>query len=264
MKSLYFIFFIFFNAAFLFSQEKLEVFFDFNKYDINAGAKEKLEAWILVNKETEVIKLYGFCDWKGENKYNDTLSLKRINAVYDFFINHNINIIKNFEVKGFGEDFKQSKVQAENRKVIVFYKKKIPAVADSNAQATEKTLSEKVKEAKAGDKLLLKNIYFKNRSAYIVPASKPVLMELLCVLEENPNLKIQIQGHICCQLVSDHEDISTARAKAIFNFLVQNKIEKSRLSYKGFGITRPIHPIPEKTEQEADENRRVEIMIVAN
>ena len=103
-----------------------------------------------------------------------------------------------------------------------------------------------------------------NRSAKIVPESKPVLYELLCVLEENPNLKIQIQGHICCQLVSDFEDISTARARAIYVFLAQNKINRKRLSFKGFGVSKPIHPIPEKTEQEADENRRVEIMILEN
>jgi flagellar motor protein MotB len=36
------------------------------------------------------------------------------------------------------------------------------------------------------------------------------------------------------------------------------------MSYKGFGTTRPIYPIPEKNEIEANENRRVEIMIVEN
>jgi flagellar motor protein MotB len=90
------------------------------------------------------------------------------------------------------------------------------------------------------------------------------MYELLCVLEDHPNLKIQIQGHICCQLVSDFEDISTLRARAVYTFLIQNKINRKRLSYKGFGITRPIHPIPEKSEQEANENRRVEILILEN
>ena len=108
------------------------------------------------------------------------------------------------------------------------------------------------------------NIYFKNRSPIIVPTSRAVLYDLLCALEDNPNLKIQIQGHICCQLVSDYEDISTRRARAVYVFLVQNKINRKRLSYKGFGVSKPIHPIPEKTEAEANENRRVEIMIVEN
>ena len=125
-------------------------------------------------------------------------------------------------------------------------------------------MSQKIKEAKIGDVVLLKNIYFKDRSARIVPESKASLYELLCVLQDNPNLKIQIQGHICCQTVNDFEDISTIRAKAIYIYLIQNKINRKRLSYKGFGNFRPIHPIPEKNPQEEDENRRVEIMIIEN
>jgi flagellar motor protein MotB len=34
--------------------------------------------------------------------------------------------------------------------------------------------------------------------------------------------------------------------------------------FKGFGVTKPIHKIPEKNEVEADENRRVEILILEN
>ena len=36
------------------------------------------------------------------------------------------------------------------------------------------------------------------------------------------------------------------------------------MSFKGYGVTRPVHPIPEKNTQEEDENRRVEILIVEN
>jgi outer membrane protein OmpA-like peptidoglycan-associated protein len=126
------------------------------------------------------------------------------------------------------------------------------------------TFSEKIKDAKKGDIIILKNIYFKNRSAKIVSESKNSLYELLCAMQDNPNLKIEIQGHICCQLVSDIEDISTLRAKAIFVYLVQNKIKRTRILYKGFGITKPIHPIPEKNPQEEEENRRVEILILEN
>lgn len=36
------------------------------------------------------------------------------------------------------------------------------------------------------------------------------------------------------------------------------------MTFKGFGVSRPIHKIPEKSEAEADENRRVEILIIEN
>ena len=261
MKQQFILFLIILFSVNSFGQEQLEVFFDFNKSEINESARQKLETWIAVDKDVEVSKIYGYCDWKGSNPYNDTLSLKRVDAVYKFLKNKNITVLYNYEVKGFGKDFKQSKIQSENRKVTIYFQKKKAIIPTSEEN---KTLDERVKKAKKGDILILKNIYFLNRSAKIVPESKPVLYELLCVLEENPNLKIQIQGHICCQLVSDFEDISTARARAIYVFLAQNKINRKRLSFKGFGVSKPIHPIPEKTEQEADENRRVEIMILEN
>jgi outer membrane protein OmpA-like peptidoglycan-associated protein len=83
-------------------------------------------------------------------------------------------------------------------------------------------------------------------------------------MNDNPKLKIEIQGHICCKLPSEYDAVSTARARAIFNFLILNKIDRKRLSFKGYGVSRPIHPIPEKNSQEEDDNRRVEIMIIDN
>lgn len=256
---------IFFFTLSITAQEQFEVFFDFNKSEINFVSKQKLENWINSSNDFEVTKIYGYCDWKGSNSYNDTLSLKRVHSVYDFLIKSNIKVMENYEVLGFGENFNQSKNQSENRKVIIFFQNKVKNINPSNKLLeVKKTLTEQVKSAKVGDLLVLDNIYFKNRSSVIVPSSKTILYDLLCILEENPNLKIQIQGHICCQLVSDFEDISTRRARAVYIFLIQNKIDRRRLSYKGFGVTKPIHPIPEKTEAQANENRRVEIMIVEN
>lgn len=262
MRHLTFVFFLY--TLSLSAQDKIEVFFDFNKSEINSTAQQKLETWISSNEDIEVSKIYGYCDWKGTNHYNDTLSLKRVDAVYRFLIRNKIKVLDNYEVRGFGEDFKQSKVQSENRKVTIFFQKVKKSEPEVSKLYDSKTLGQKIKESKVGDVIVLKNIYFKNRSPRIVPESKSTLYELLCVLEDHPNLKIQIQGHICCQLIDDFEDISTLRARAVYIFLVQNKINRKRLSYKGFGITRPIHPIPEKSEQEANENRRVEILITEN
>jgi outer membrane protein OmpA-like peptidoglycan-associated protein len=89
------------------------------------------------------------------------------------------------------------------------------------------------------------------------------MYELLLVMKNNPNLKIEIQGHLCCMPV-DRLYLSTQRAKAINNFLVANGINEKRLTYKGFGSTQPIYALPEKDEAQRAANRRVEIMIVEN
>jgi outer membrane protein OmpA-like peptidoglycan-associated protein len=238
--------------------QKVEVFFDFDVFHLNDAAVALLEKTIEENPNVIVSKIYGFCDWKGTNAYNDTLSLKRVNEVYNFLRNKGIRIKPDYESKGFGEDFEQSKVQSENRKVLVVFEE----VRPEKTPDYSKTLGEIVKNSGLGDKIKLKNINFKNNSAIIVPKSKPVLYDLLCVMEENPKLKIEIQGHICCQTQPGMYDVSTARAQAIYAFLVRNKIDRKRITYKGFGITKPIFPIPEKSEEEQDANRRVEIMIV--
>ena len=246
------------------AQGKLEVFFDFDKSEINAVAEQKLVDWIGYSKDIEVQKIYGFCDWKGTNPYNDTLSIQRVQSVYNFLKEKNVKIKDNYEIKGFGEDFKQSKVQSENRKVIIIFEKTAAPEPKTEEAVLLEELNQKIKTAKTGDVIKLKNIYFYNYSAKLLPKSKPVLYELLCVMEDNPKLKIEIQGHICCQTVPGQFDVSSARARAVYVFLIQNKIDRKRLSFKGYGITRPVHPIPEKSEQEEEENRRVGIMIVEN
>ena len=250
------------NIGTVIAQEKLEVFFDFDKYEFNMAANQKLVDWVAGSKNVEVQKIYGFCDWKGSNHYNDTLSWKRVHSVYDFLKDRNVKIKSDYESKGFGKDFEQSIIQSENRKVTVVYEIIKEAVPKTKEAILLEELNVALKTSKVGDIIKLKNIYFYNNSPKLLPKSKPILYELLCVLNDNPKLKIEIQGHICCQTVSGQYDVSESRAKAIFNFLVQNKINRKRITYKGFGTTKPVHPIPEKNDQEEEDNRRVEIMIV--
>ncbi len=248
-------------TMFSFAQAKLDVYFDFDKYDLNEQAYKKINTWIAEGKDYQVTKLYGFCDWKGTNQYNDTLALKRVYAIYNFLKQSKIEVKKEIEIRGFGEDFEQSAVQGENRRVTIIFKEKkeIPVEVTS-----EKKLKDKFKGSKIGDLIRLPNFYFFNNSAKIVPKSQPVLYDLLCLMNDNPKLKVEIQGHICCKLPSEYDAVSTARARFIYNFLIQNKIDRKRLTYKGYGVSRPIHSIPEKNIQEEDDNRRVEIMIVDN
>jgi outer membrane protein OmpA-like peptidoglycan-associated protein len=249
----------------IWGQQQFTVFFDFNQYGFNPTALQKLEKWVAESEGVEVSKIYGFCDWKGTNVYNDSLSVKRVKTVLAFLKSKDIKVKDGYEIRGFGEDFEQSKVQSENRKVIIAYEIKKPEpkkeVRDADGNLP---LQEQFKVAKVQDKIRIKNLYFFNMTPRILPKSKPVLYELLCALQDNPKLKIEIQGHICCQTAYDINNLSESRAKAVYNFLVSNKINRKRLSFKGYGTSNPIYPIPEKNEFEENENRRVEILILEN
>jgi len=258
IRSFFLLFFISISA---FAQQRLDVYFDFDQYHLNEAAVKKINSWIAEGKNYEVTKLYGFCDWKGTTSYNDTLALQRVNEVYRFLLESKIEVKKNIEIRGFGENFEQSKIQDENRRVTIIFQEKKEVVAD---KTQEQLFKEQLQLSKVGDLIKLPNLYFYNNSAKIVPKSQPVLYDLLCLLYDNPKLKIEVQGHICCKQPNEYDAVSTARAKAVYNFLILNKIDRKRLTFKGYGVSRPIHPIPEKNAQEEDENRRVEILIIEN
>ncbi|MFN3754787.1 OmpA family protein [Flavobacterium sp.] len=238
-------------------QKQFEVFFDFNKDFPNQSSILTLNEWIANNKEIEITKLQGFCDSIDTKDYNKHLAERRIANVRNLLEKSGLKFSKNLEKIAFGKEFKQSKIQAENRRVTIFYTEIAPKLVESE-------LTKQIKNSKVGETIKLPNIYFFNNSARVVPGSEPTLYDVLCALEENPKLKIEIQGHICCQTKVDVGDVSTARAKAIYNYLLRNKIDRKRMSYKGFGVSRPIHKIPERNENEANENRRVEILILEN
>ncbi len=236
-------------------QKEVQVFFDFNEDFPNQNSILELNEWIAKNKDIEITKLLGFCDSIDSKEYNIQLATRRIESIQVLLSKSGLKFNENLEKTPFGKDFKQSKIQAENRKVIISYK-------DPILLPQESELTKRIKSSKIGDFITVENIYFYNNSSRILPRSQPTLYDLLCALEENPKLKIEIQGHICCQKEGDINDVSTRRARAMYNFLIRNKIPRNRMSYKGFGTLKPIHPIPEKTEKEEEENRRVEILIV--
>ena len=243
----------FFIALFfvpLSAQEKFDVFFEFDKAYPNSYSSKALDEWIKNNASAEIYKMEGYCDTVDSKTYNLKLAERRIHSIENILKLNKIKVIDKLERIPFGENFDFSLNQDENRKVRIFYK--IPL---SNS------FSEKVKNSKVGELLNLKGLNFYNMSDVILPDSKPILDELLQIMNNNPTLKIEIQGHICCKEV-EIEDISNKRAKTVYNYLLTNGISKNRISYKGFASTRPIYPLPEKNEEERVANRRVEILIL--
>ncbi len=277
------------------AQEQLTVYFDSNKFELSSLENTKLNSWISENKENKILAIHGFTDEDGTNGFNDTLAQKRVNFIFNS-VKNQIKIREDFKTRSFGESFTQSKNKAENRRVIIYYilkkdlfredeilgiKKEIveklpkPEIVypeklvfeNPNGTKSEfkldRTFMKKVGEAKTGEKLQIENLNFIINTFAVVNESRGKLYELLLVLQKNPGLKIEIQGHLCCMPV-DRTDLSTQRAKAIYNFLVKQEVSKERLSYKGFGSSQPIYTLPEKDEKERAANRRVEILIVEN
>jgi len=277
------------------AQEEFSVYFDSNKYELKKQENEKLQNFINTNKDVKIVAINGYTDEDGTSGFNDTLAQKRVNFIYGE-IKGKLKIREDFKTRSFGERHKHSKVKAENRKVVVYFlqAKDLPreneilgikeepivkkprempkypqkmTIQNPNGTSSELVFDvafmEKLTVAKPGEKIKLDNLNFQLNTFAITNDSRPKMYELLEVMKRNPQMKIQIQGHICC-MQNDKQDLSTKRAKAIARFLEINEIDKDRVTYKGFGVTEPLFAIPEKSEEERSANRRVEIEIIEN
>lgn len=274
---------LFFDTMTLAAQGKLALFFDFNKDVINEKSDLEFDSWLKHSKDKEILKIQGYCDSVDTNSYNKELSARRASNVLSLLKRNNVQINENFELSGFGEDFSQSKIQSENRKVLVYYVEKPLAKSlgqksrDNENLSFESTqneklavdpmenndgLNEKISKARIGDLIKLENLNFYFNSEKIIKRSEPILLDLLFALESNPKLKIEIHGHICCNSDPSDLKLSYRRSKFVFDYLIKNGIDTDRLGHRGFGSSRPIHSLPEKNEAERIANRRVEILII--
>lgn len=108
---------------------------------------------------------------------------------------------------------------------------------------------------------VLKNIFFGFDQYTLEARSTTELDYLVAFLQEHPNLCIAIEGH------TDHigdtaynNQLSIKRAQAIYNYLLAAGVEITRLTYQGYGATRPI--APQDTAEGRQRNRRVAFSVV--
>lgn len=107
------------------------------------------------------------------------------------------------------------------------------------------------------------NIEFDYDKAVIKPQYFDKLDVIVKVLQRDPGATARIEGHADKRKTSKHEynvRLSERRAKAVVDYLVDvGGIDRSRLTFKGYGFTRPV--APNDTEENMQKNRRTEIYI---
>jgi len=110
--------------------------------------------------------------------------------------------------------------------------------------------------------IVLKNIFFDFNKYDLKPASQVELDKVVQLMQDNPTVKIQIEGHTDnVGKAADNMKLSENRSKAVVSYLVSKNISVTRLTSKGFGATKPI--ADNKTEEGKAQNRRTELKVVA-
>lgn len=113
-----------------------------------------------------------------------------------------------------------------------------------------------------GREYTLNDIQFSTNSSELNLASRSIIEEFVLFMKENQQLKADIQGHT--DNVGDDQSnrsLSQARAKAVFEYALSLGIEASRLSWHGYGESKPI--ADNSTEEGRAKNRRTVFVITA-
>lgn len=131
-------------------------------------------------------------------------------------------------------------------------------------QAKELAKIADVKKTDNGIEVTLKNdILFTTGSAELSDAAKKTLTDMNKVLKKYPENIIQIQGHTdSTGSASFNQTLSEQRAKAVYDFILENGLKTYSLTYVGFGSKQPI--VSNDTAEGKAKNRRVELKITAN
>ena len=145
-------------------------------------------------------------------------------------------------------------------------KKNYYAYADSISfvfqakEVLQKKLTLYLEPLTEGKKFTIRQLYFEQGKANVLPSSISALEQLFILLKEN-NVSISIEGHT--DNVGDVQlnlDLSIDRANAVKTFLISRGIDETRLKVNGYGGTKPI--ADNAKEETRRLNRRVEFVIL--
>ena len=119
----------------------------------------------------------------------------------------------------------------------------------------------KLQQPKAGEKVVLRNIFFDVNQFTLKQESNSELNKLVAFLKTEKNIRIEVSGHT--DSTGDKKAnviLSEQRAKAVVNFLVEKGIPAARMTYKGYGDAKPV--ASNDTEEGRAKNRRTEFSIL--
>lgn len=116
---------------------------------------------------------------------------------------------------------------------------------------------------KTGKIYRLERLYFDANKYEIKSECEPELYSLYDFMVNNPDIVIEVGGHTNNAMWPNEgfaEELSTNRAKAVANWLVNKGVANNRVQYKGYGWKYPIQP--NTTPEGKKKNQRVEVKIL--
>ncbi|MFM7726727.1 MAG: OmpA family protein, partial [Flavobacteriales bacterium] len=114
--------------------------------------------------------------------------------------------------------------------------------------------------------IVLENIYYDLDKSDIRPDAKPGLDKLVQIMNENPDIRIELGSHTDSRADDRYNDrLSQRRAESAVNYIVEHGISRDRITAKGYGESQLVNGCKNGvkcTEIEHQANRRTEFKVV--
>ena len=110
-------------------------------------------------------------------------------------------------------------------------------------------------QIKSGEKIILKNVLFKNDSYELDTHYTAELDKAIALIKANPKLQFEISGHTD-NVGSEayNQKLSEERAKVVYDYFISQGVNAEKLTSKGYGQSQPI-------SDRNSENRRTELLV---
>ncbi len=113
---------------------------------------------------------------------------------------------------------------------------------------------------KSDSLIVLNEFLFETNSSTLKVEQFSVLDSIMDFLLSHPSLEVRISGHTDNTGKENHnKNLSTKRAEVVAEYLIENGVSENRVTFEGFGSSRPI--APNSTNAGRNKNRRVELLI---
>jgi outer membrane protein OmpA-like peptidoglycan-associated protein len=198
-----------------------------------------------------------------KGKVTDAITQKGVPATVELTDNNNDLVLMRVQTDELGEYFITLPTGKDytftvNRKGYLFYSE-LYALSKKEADSVYKK-DITLKPVKLNESFVFNNILFESNSYALPENGLAELSQLIQVLNDNPTLKVEISGHTDnIGNAKDNLTLSTNRAKSIVDYLISKGIHTERLSYKGYGDTKPV--ADNNTETGRAKNRRTSFTI---
>lgn len=266
----YFVFLFLFFSSLLTAQSEIKasLYYDHDAYQLDERQLQKIDSikQLLTPQDSVTIRIQGYANAYGTDRYNVQLSKKRAREVQLLFDTYHI-----LETEGYGA---LESTSSKNRRVDIFItrykrtqeKELLEPVIEIQEEIVLPQEINNLSELAIGDKIVLKGILFLGGTDTILSESTVSLEELYAYLDSNTEIQINLIGHICCHgstpssedgfnVITKRYSLSNDRAKAIYDYLIESGISKKRLTYEGRAYLEPLG-------KGSKYDRRVEIEII--